>query len=475
MVTTVLSDNKQGVYRKMEKTQRNETQRITTLRSNKWTAGTVAMLLGASLILAACGGGDATEPGAVSTPIATMEAPAPGADTEAEDTEADTEDESDTSAETEVMTDTDTIVETEVSTDTEVITQTEVTTDIVETDVITETEVMTETDETTESDVITETAEVGGEETTTETTTETEGTDAGAAATPAASEEVTDTETMTETGAAGSAATAGSTADSADAADSAAMMGVTGAQAQQYVRGSTLLDYDFENLNGDVSGDLEDLLIDLNTGRVLFASIEYGGVLDLGDKDIVVPLNAFTVGEEGELVLNIDEASLESYPDVGNDWPDLADPAWDDDVNTYWNDTGIDVGEGYAEASSGVGWASDIIGHNIADLGVGAGSILDILVNLGTGQAPYVIVDYGGGLDTDPYIIPVAAFEVTDWDNEFAYGADFTPDLLESAPRFDMETYPDGTALDPTFGESVESAWNDLGFSNDLNNDGDVD
>jgi hypothetical protein len=244
------------------------------------------------------------------------------------------------------------------------------------------------------------------------------------------------------------------------------------------VRASTLLDYNFENRDGEVSGDLEDLLIDLSTGRVLFASIEYGGFLDLGDKDIVIPMNAFTIGEQGELVLNIDEATLESYPDVGNDWPDLNDPLWDDDVNAYWTATGIDVGPGYDQPTTNVAWASELLGDNIADLGFGAGSILDILVNLGTGHAPYFVVDYGEGLDTDPYIIPVAAYDVSGWSvdsPEFVYGPDFMPNILENAPRFDQDTYPEGSPLDADFGDRLESAWNDLGFSNDLNRDGEVD
>ena len=276
------------------------------------------------------------------------------------------------------------------------------------------------------------------------------------------SDTMTDTEGMDDT-------------TSMDSSDTMAMMGVSGVASNQYVRASTLLDYDFENLNDEVSGDLEDLLIDLNTGRVLFASIEYGGVLDLGDKDLAVPLNAFIIGSEGELVLNIDETALESYPETGDDWPNLDDPMWDDDVNTYWTETGIDVGPGYEEATGSVAWASEVIGHNIADLGVGAGAVLDVLVNLGTGHANYLIVDYGGGLDTDPYIIPLSAYNVSDWETGFAYGPDFTPDMLEDAPRYDQEMYPDDSSLDGDFGDTIESWWNDMGFSNDLNNDGQLD
>jgi hypothetical protein len=148
---------------------------------------------------------------------------------------------------------------------------------------------------------------------------------------------------------------------------------------------------------------------------------------------------------------------------------------WDDDVNTFWTETGIALGEGFDEPTTSVAWASDLLGHNIADLGFGAGSVLDILVNLGAAQAPYLIVDYGEGLDTDPYIIPLAAYDVTDWSTELVYGPDFTPDMLESAPRFDQDLYPEGSPLDNDFGDQVESAWNDMGFSNDLNRDGEAD
>jgi hypothetical protein len=319
-----------------------------------------------------------------------------------------------------------------------------------ETDGMTGTEEMTGTQDVTGSEDITETEGMTGTEemTGTEGATESEG--------------ITETEGMTEPGA----------ADTAGAAT--AMMGVSGVE-NQYVRASTLLDYSFENTGGEVSGDLEDIFIDLSTGRVLFTSIEYGGVLDLGDKDIVVPLNAFVIGQEGELVLNIDETALENYPDVGNDWPNLDDPTWDDEVFNFWSETGIDTGPGFEEATTGVARASELIGLNIADLGAGAGSILDILVNLGTAQAPYFIVDYGEGLDTDPYIIPLSAYDVTTWQEGLVYGLDFTPDLLENAPRFDQDAYPEGTPIDNDFGDTVESWWNDMGFSNDLNNDGQVD
>jgi len=421
----------------MGKTQRSETKRFTPVRSGKWTAGTLAMLLSASLILAACGG-DSEDPVAEATVVPTMAAPAANDAANTPEAEDDAEAES-----TEVVaSETAVLTETDVTTTTEVITETDVVTDVDTTIVTTDTVVSTDTDSDTETGTETETEVI------------TDSTNMTGTGTSTGTEGATSSEVVTGTGTSNATGTA------------TAGMGVSGIE-DQYVRASSLLDYDFENMDGEVSGDLEDLIIDLSTGRVLFASIEYGGVLDLGDKDIVVPLNAFANGEEDELVLNIDEAALESYPDVGNDWPNLEDPAWDDDVNAFWGDTGIEVGEGFNEATTSVARASELIGHNTGDLGNGAGSILDILVNLGTGQAPYLIVDNGEGLDTDPYIIPMAAFDVTDWRTELAYGPDFTPDMLENAPRFDQDAYPEGSAFDQEFGDNIESTWNDLGFDND--------
>lgn len=303
----------------------------------------------------------------------------------------------------------------------------------------------------------------GAEEITgTEGTTGTGAAGAGAAATPtvAAGEEMTDTQGMGQTPAAGGAG-----------------LGVQGA-GDQYVRASTLLDYSFENIDGEVSGDIEDLMVDLRNGRILFASIEYGGVLDLGDKDIVVPLSAFVINSEGGLVLNFNENELEQYPEVDPDnWPDLNDPTWDDEVNNFWNSIGIQTNQDLSEASSTIGWISDILGNQVLDAGFGAGGVLDVLVNLGTGQARYVLVDYGAGLgagdNAGAYVLPMSAFDMTNREGGLTLSSNVTPDVIEGAPRFDPARYEGDQGIDATFGEEADTWWNEHGFDLDLNNDGD--
>src|SRR5690606_34917620 len=130
---------------------------------------------------------------------------------------------------------------------------------------------------------------------------------------------------------------------------------------------STLLDYNFENADGQVSGEIEDLIMDLDSGQVLFVPIEYGGVLEIGDTDIALPLSAFRIGEEGELVLNFDEQALQNFPDLGGDWPNLDDPAWDDEINAFWSEQSIETGVDVQEAGTNIARVSELLGFQVAD------------------------------------------------------------------------------------------------------------
>jgi len=58
------------------------------------------------------------------------------------------------------------------------------------------------------------------------------------------------------------------------------------------ISGSALLDDNFQTRNGQVNGDIEDVLINISTGRIWFVTLNYGGFLDIGDKTIAVPLSA---------------------------------------------------------------------------------------------------------------------------------------------------------------------------------------
>lgn len=416
------------------------------MRNKAWSMGATATLLALSLVLSACGGGDdASDSASGPQPVGTEVTEGEGIATPDANAGATIGDDDET-PEAEVV-EAEGTVETQVITETGVITDvdimTNVTTLVTTTEVITNVDVMSVTEEIVPTpEVVTDTVIV------TDTIV------------------VTDTEIVTETE--GSTQTGGNTAAVAAAGAAGTAMGISGAQ-DTLVSATAVRDYDFQNQGGEVSGDIEDLMLDLSTGNVLFAFIEYGGFLDLGDKDIVVPLSAFTTGEGNEWVLNFDEQALENYPDVGNEWPDTTNPAWDDEVSNFWQGAGIQGMGNMEQASNTVARASELVGTPIADGGNGAGSIVDILVNLATGRAEYALVGFDGmGADAagndGPVAIPFTAFNTSEWQmgNELGFAGEIGADAWQNAPRFNMT----GEELGADWNENARTFWNDLGFGN---------
>ena len=86
---------------------------------------------------------------------------------------------------------------------------------------------------------------------------------------------------------------------------------------------STLTGTDVRNLKGENLGDIKDFMLDVETGRVLYAVLDFGGFLGIGDKYFAVPLEAFRPDTQSEkLVLDVDKARLENAPGFDkNNWP----------------------------------------------------------------------------------------------------------------------------------------------------------
>ena len=66
---------------------------------------------------------------------------------------------------------------------------------------------------------------------------------------------------------------------------------------------ATLLGREVRNPQGEHLGDLEHLLIDPQTGRVMYAVITMGGVLGVGSKTLQVPWETLQVAQDGKTVV----------------------------------------------------------------------------------------------------------------------------------------------------------------------------
>ena len=95
-----------------------------------------------------------------------------------------------------------------------------------------------------------------------------------------------------------------------------------------------------KNLQGQDLGEIEDVLIDPDTGQVRFVILEVGGFLGLGSTRVAVPLNAFQITKEGDKskwVLDADKEKLKDAPKVqGKNYQRLYTRSEAEPIFVYW-------------------------------------------------------------------------------------------------------------------------------------------
>jgi sporulation protein YlmC with PRC-barrel domain len=109
---------------------------------------------------------------------------------------------------------------------------------------------------------------------------------------------------------------------------------------------STLAGDSVRNSAGEDLGKVDEIMIDIPSGRVAYAVLSFGGVLRMGNKLFAVPWSALRVDEdEKHFILDVDKKTLESAPGFAKDkWPDMADTTWGAEVfrhygaTPYWED-----------------------------------------------------------------------------------------------------------------------------------------
>ena len=108
--------------------------------------------------------------------------------------------------------------------------------------------------------------------------------------------------------------------------------------ARRVLSASTIKGDDVVNAQGEDLGNIDDLMIDLERGRVAYAVLSFGGFLGMGDKLFAIPWEAMTVDQDNKrLVLNVDKELLKKAPGFDkNNWPDMADPAWGTELHSYY-------------------------------------------------------------------------------------------------------------------------------------------
>jgi sporulation protein YlmC with PRC-barrel domain len=104
---------------------------------------------------------------------------------------------------------------------------------------------------------------------------------------------------------------------------------------------STLEGDKVRNAAGDDLGKVDEIMIDIPSGRIAYAVLSFGGVLRMGNKLFAVPWSALRVDEDEKcFILDVNKQTLESAPgfDKGN-WPDMADTTWGSQIFKHYGAT----------------------------------------------------------------------------------------------------------------------------------------
>ncbi|MGA2580149.1 MAG: PRC-barrel domain-containing protein [Bryobacteraceae bacterium] len=104
---------------------------------------------------------------------------------------------------------------------------------------------------------------------------------------------------------------------------------------------STLAGDSVQNSTGENLGKVDEIMIDIPTGRVAYAVLSFGGVLHMGNKLFAVPWSALKVDEDEKcFILDVDKNTLKSAPGFDKDnWPDMSNTTWRAEVFRYYGAT----------------------------------------------------------------------------------------------------------------------------------------
>ncbi len=100
----------------------------------------------------------------------------------------------------------------------------------------------------------------------------------------------------------------------------------------------TLIGNDVYNHKDEDLGDIKEIMLDTQSGKVIYAVLSFGGFLGMGEKLFAVPWNALTLDTKNKrFVLNVEKDRLKLAPGFDKDkWPNMSDPSWVKEIHSYY-------------------------------------------------------------------------------------------------------------------------------------------
>jgi sporulation protein YlmC with PRC-barrel domain len=133
-----------------------------------------------------------------------------------------------------------------------------------------------------------------------------------------------------------------STSTSARQAGGASIIGadrhVSNGPGPEVMDADTLIGDSVVNAAGEDLGEIKAIMLDVESGRVAYAVLSFGGFLGMGNKLFAIPWSALTLdADEKRFVLDVEKERLDVAPGFDKDhWPAMADASWAAKLHEYY-------------------------------------------------------------------------------------------------------------------------------------------
>lgn len=221
------------------------------------------------------------------------------------------------------------------------------------------------------------------------------------------------------------------------------------AQASQQdlraVRASTLEGMTVKNQQGETLGEIEDLMLDVQDGRIAYVVLDFGGWFDVGGKHVAAPWNALALKPGAQdIILNVDKEKLRQAPSFERTYtPDVVERAWLVDVYKFYGAPPHPSLQVVTAEKIRVARAETVMGMDVENpQGNDLGEIEDLVFDLKDGRIAYAVMAYGGwlGLGENLAAVPWQALKLNTDEREFTLNVD--KEKLRAAPSFAKDKWP---------------------------------
>lgn len=154
------------------------------------------------------------------------------------------------------------------------------------------------------------------------------------------------------------------------------------------MRASKLVGANVQNPRGESLGEIQDLIVNSDNGRVDYAILAFGGAAGFGEKLFAYPINKFQAASTGDgLILNVSEQQMRNAPGFDrSNWPSFGAGGYRGQVAKHFGQP--------ATAGGNMVRMSEMLNNRVVDRsGIEVGQINDAVVSVTDGRIRYVTLD----------------------------------------------------------------------------------